>query len=123
MTQSMVERVAQAIRAEVEIQLGELGYVSPDIDEDGEETGILAVDGKIDLRALSSSIIKALPVTELLEALRPIEDAINVNDGDTLARFSPDTEIIWTATSSWTSSNITLGDLRKIADTMIKVME
>ena len=54
---------------------------------------------------------------ELLKALQPIIRGIETNDGDTLSRLRPDSEIIWTATASWSpSAPITLGDLREIAD-------
>jgi len=53
---------------------------------------------------------------ELLKALQPIIRAIETNDRDTLSRFRPDSEIIWTARGSWSpAAPITLGDLREIA--------
>lgn len=54
---------------------------------------------------------------ELLKLLKPIINAVDVNDGDTLSSLTPDYAVIWQATGSWSSPvNITLGDLRKISE-------
>lgn len=55
-------------------------------------------------------------LSALLESLRPILDAVEINDGDTLSSLSQDREVIWTATGCWGGgAQITLGDLRRIA--------
>jgi hypothetical protein len=53
---------------------------------------------------------------ELLRALRPIIEAVDINDGDTLSGVRPDSFVVWTASGSWGGSQtITLGDLRSVA--------
>lgn len=58
----------------------------------------------------------ATELRELLQALKPLVDAIRVNDSDTLARLMSDEKVIWTATGSWSQPvSISLGDLRRIS--------
>ena len=62
-------------------------------------------------------------IDELLKLLNPIVDAVEVNDSDSLSRLSLDSNIIWTATGSWSSPvNVTLGDLRKISDSVKRLV-
>lgn len=50
------------------------------------------------------------------DALLKLARAVEINDGDTLSRLSPDSKVIWSASGSWTGCvQITLGDLRAIA--------
>lgn len=52
----------------------------------------------------------------LQEALAPIVRYIEINDSDTMSRITPDRAVVSTASGSWTgSTDITLGDLRKLA--------
>ena len=54
---------------------------------------------------------------ELKEALAPFLKYAETNDGDTLARISPDEKVIATAQGSWMpATHITLGDIRRLAE-------
>lgn len=99
--QGMLKMVSAAIRADIERQLGVLGYVSPAIDDDGEETGYLVVDGKIDLQSITKAAIKAMrePSKEMIDAgYTEINNCIDhycydSGSGYTLEAFAP--------TSAW----------------------
>lgn len=55
-------------------------------------------------------------IEAMREALQPIAKFIKINDGDTLARKTPDSAVVVAASGSWTGSTaITMGDLRKLA--------
>jgi len=50
-------------------------------------------------------------------ALKNICAAVEVNDTDSMAMLSKDSEVIWTATGSWAKpASVTLGDLRAVAE-------
>jgi len=50
-----------------------------------------------------------------IDLIKPILEAVQVNDSDTLSSLSEDTKVLWTACGSWSGpASIILGDLRKI---------
>ncbi len=56
------------------------------------------------------------PEGEQKAAILRIKKAVYVNDTDTLASLTPDSEKIWSTAGSWTGgASVTLGDLRAIA--------
>jgi len=58
-----------------------------------------------------------VPHIERDAALKNICAAVDVNDTDSMARLSKDSEVIWTATNSWCKpASVTLGDLRAVAE-------
>lgn len=62
------------------------------------------------------SIERAVMDAKQLKAIENIKCAVDVNDSDTLSMLSGDSQVLWTASGSWTGSrNVTLGDLRAIA--------
>ena len=49
------------------------------------------------------------------DAFKAIKKAVEINDGDTLSMQTPDTQVIWSASGSWSGgASVTLGDLRKL---------
>lgn len=60
----------------------------------------------------------AQPVIDaaLVAAVERIREAVSVNDGDTLSSIAKDTDVIWTASGSWSpDAVVTMGDLRAIS--------
>lgn len=65
---------------------------------------------------MSEPTTHAAREAEFERALAAVRAAVDVNDGDTLARLSPDSTVIWTASGSWSKpASVTLGDLRALA--------
>ena len=54
-------------------------------------------------------------IEQLLAALKPVIDAVECNDMDTVGQLSEDDMVLWLVENSWGfNKKITLGDLRKI---------